>query len=214
MIFNFTNNYQFSTRLTLNNDIIETVDEIKLLGTILTNDLKWDKNTDNIVKKAFARMELLRKLSMFGAPIADLKKVYIAFIRSHCEQSSSVWHSGLTVQNKKDIERIQKFAFKIILKENYRTYQHALNILQLETLEDRRKSLCLTFATKCLGNPKMKHLFPPNNRIHQMVPRKYEHFQISHANTERLKGSPIIYMQNLLNEEVNRRMESDKIWND
>ena len=60
----------------------------------------------------------------------------------------------------------------------------------------------------------MKHLFPLNNRIHQMVPRKYEHFQIFHANTERLKGSPIIYMQNLLNEEVNRRMESDKIWND
>ena len=92
---------------------------------------------------------------MFGAPITDLKKLYLYFIRSHCKQSSSVWHSGLTDQNKKDIERIQKMAFKIILKENCRTYQHALNILQLETLEDRRKSLRLTFATKGLSIQKL-----------------------------------------------------------
>ena len=68
------------------------------MGTIVTNDLKWDQNTDNIVKKAFARMEQLRKLSMFGAPIADLKKVSITFIRSHCEQSCYgivVWQSKI-----------------------------------------------------------------------------------------------------------------------
>ena len=47
-----------------------------------------------------------------------------------------------------------------------------------------------------------------------MIPRKSEHFQITHANTERLKDSPRIYMQNLLNEEVNRRLESDRIWKD
>ena len=105
-------------------------------------------------------------------------------------------------------------AFKIILKENYRTYQHALNILQLKTLEDRRKSSCLTLATKCLSNSKIKHLFPPNNRTHQMIPRQNKHFQITHANTERLKESPIIYMQNLLNEEVNRIIEIDRIWKD
>ena len=28
-----------------NTDIIETVDEIKLLGTVITNDMKWEKNT-------------------------------------------------------------------------------------------------------------------------------------------------------------------------
>ena len=57
-------------------------------------------------------MQLLRKLSGFGAPISDLKIVYITFIRSVCEQSSSVWHSGLTQQNEEDLERIQKIALK------------------------------------------------------------------------------------------------------
>ena len=47
-----------------------------------------------------------------------------------------------------------------VLKDNYRSYQHALNFLQFETLENRRKELCLKLARKCLGNPDMKHLFP------------------------------------------------------
>ena len=57
-------------------------------------------------------MQLLRKLFGFGAPISDLKLVYISFVRSVCEQSSSVWHSGLTLQNEEDLERIQKVALK------------------------------------------------------------------------------------------------------
>ena len=43
MVFNYTHNYQFTTRLNLNNEILETVKETKLLGTIITDDLKWGK---------------------------------------------------------------------------------------------------------------------------------------------------------------------------
>ena len=78
--------------------------------------------------------------------MADLKKIYLTFIRSHCEQSSNVWHSGLTDLNKSDLERIQKVALKIILKEKYINYQNALMLLDLETLEERRKELAITFA--------------------------------------------------------------------
>ena len=34
MIINFTNNYQFTTRLILNSTKIEVVDKIKILGTV------------------------------------------------------------------------------------------------------------------------------------------------------------------------------------
>ena len=111
MVFNFTNNYQFGTRLKIDNQIIKTISETKLLGT---SDLKWTQNTSHIVKKAYARMELIRKLSSFGALMSDLKQVYIAFIRSLCEHSSWVWHSSLTLQNEEDLERVQKVALRII----------------------------------------------------------------------------------------------------
>ena len=93
-------------------------------------------------------MELIRKLASFGALVCDLKQVYITFMRSVCEQSSSVWHSSLTEQNKEDIERIQKIAFQIILKENYKNYENAQTILELDTLKCRRIELCLAFTKK------------------------------------------------------------------
>ena len=50
-----------TTILTVKDQAVAIIDSTKLLGTILTNDLKWDLNVDNIVKKANARIELLRK---------------------------------------------------------------------------------------------------------------------------------------------------------
>ena len=88
-----------------------------------------------------------------------------------------------------------------------------MNLIDLQSLKDRRNILCLSFAKKCLGNKKIKHLFPPNNRTHQMLPRNIEDFQVLHANTERLKNGPVIFMQNLLNEEVQRKKDQDHSWN-
>ena len=40
MIFNFSKNYQFTTKLAVNDKNIELVKETKLLGTVITDDLK------------------------------------------------------------------------------------------------------------------------------------------------------------------------------
>ena len=76
LLFNFKDKYQFSTRLSLNNKVIEVLESTKLLGTIITTDLSWDQNTMNIVKKANARMELVRKVASFGASVDDLKNIF------------------------------------------------------------------------------------------------------------------------------------------
>ena len=72
--------------------------------------------------------------------------IYVSFIRSLLEQSCTIWHSGLTDDNRNDLERVQKSALKIILKNKYKSYQNALNFLELENLENRREFLCLKFA--------------------------------------------------------------------
>ena len=186
-MFNFTNIYQFRTRLKIDNETLETVENTKLLGTTITSDLKWDLNTNRIVQRAYAKMELLRKLSGFGAPISDLRNIYVTFVRTQCEQSCCVWHSGLTQENEDDLERVQKVAMKIILKNDYKNHENALNILELQTLKERREELCLSFARKCLRNEKMKALFPPNKKIHTMTSRDSNHFEVFHSNTERKK---------------------------
>jgi hypothetical protein len=140
VIFNFTKKYQFSTRHSIQNEVLQIVPEAKLLGTIISNDLKWLKNTENIVKKANGRMELLRRITRFGASWEELKNIYILYIRSLLEQSCTVWNSGLTEENIHDLERIQKSACKLILQDSYKSYDNALKLLDLENMEDRRES--------------------------------------------------------------------------
>ena len=207
IIFNFTNNYQFTTRLSINNKDIDIIDSTRLLGTIIQKDLKWDLNTAEIVRKANARMELLRRVSSFGAPIQDLKNIYVLFIRSLLEQSATLWHSSLTKENEEDLERVQKNAFRNILQDKYETYQNAMNILDMEKLSDRREELCLSFALKCLKNPKTANMFPENKKTHQMETRDPEKYEVQHAHNERLKNSAIIYMQNLLNIHQNNQCQ-------
>ena len=199
IIFNYTTKYQFTTRLKVNQQPLEILESTKLLGTIIQNDLKWEQNTANIVTKANARMELLRRVASFGASKDDLKNIYILYVRSLLEHSCTVWHSSLTGEDISDLERVQKSAMKVILQENYNGYRNALNSLDLETLFMRRENLCLKFAQKCVQNKKTKHMFPLKNKTHKMEIRNSEKFKVQYANTERLKDSSIPYIQHLLN---------------
>ena len=59
MIFNFTDIYEFTTRLELNNEIVEVIKSTQLLGTIIITDhLKWDLNTATIVKTSWGSARL------------------------------------------------------------------------------------------------------------------------------------------------------------
>ena len=104
----FTKKHQFSTRLALNGKTIDTVKEFTLLGTILTNDLKWNKNTKHLVRRAYARMELLLKMSEFTKSKQDKLHIYKTYIRSVLEQSCVVWILNITKHNERELERVQK----------------------------------------------------------------------------------------------------------
>ena len=82
---------QFTTKLSVTEKPIAIVKETKLLGTYLTDDLKWNKNTSETVKKAFKRMQLLTRAASFTSCKKDLRKIYLIFIRSILEQSAVAW---------------------------------------------------------------------------------------------------------------------------
>ena len=113
LIFNYSRNYQFSTDLKLEYKVIETVFETKLLGTIITIDLNWNKNTQSIVKQSNKRMGFLYKASKFTNNSNDLKKIYMLQSRSKLEQSAMLWHFGLSQKNRNQLERVQKSALRV-----------------------------------------------------------------------------------------------------
>ena len=210
IIFNFSKKYQFTTNLSVNEKEIELVEEVRLLGTIITKDLKWNKNTKELVRRGYQRMQLLNKAATFSSNIGDLKSIYQTYVRSVIEQSAVVWHSSLSMKNRKDLERVQKAAVRVILKNNYKSYKSGLKVLGLETLEDRRERICLRFAKNCLKDKKLKNLFPIRKSKHNMKKRKVKKFQTNKTNTKRYEKSSIPYMQKLLNKENDEKMQMMK----
>ena len=200
MIFNFTEDFQFSTRLYMENNLLEIITSTKLLGTIISSDLKWHENTEMIVKKAYKRMLILHKLYSFNIEDQDMVNIYSLYIRSVLEQSCQVWHHSLSEDDITDIERVQKVACRVILGDRYSSYSQALDYLSLEPLTERRQKLCLKFAKKCLKHEKTQDMFPLNQNYDKNT-REREKYVVQHARTSRLRDSAMPQMQRMLNNE-------------
>ena len=131
--------------MNLNDEEIETVEQMKILGVVISSDLKYSQNTQYIVQKAFKRIWMLRRLMNLGASESQLLDIYTKQIRSVFELVVPVWHSSLTSTDSLNIERVQKSAFHVILGQKYNSYNNACSYLKVQTLYERRQHLCLKF---------------------------------------------------------------------
>ena len=201
MLFNFTKQYQVTTNLCLENERIEIVQKMKLLGTIISDDLSWDANCENIIKKVTKRMQLLNKCHSFGASKSEMVTLWISFCRSVLEQSCVVWDSSLTLENISDLERLQKSFCKLVLNSKYESYETSLDKLNLQTLSERKQLLTRKFAKNAVKNKTMQDIFIENKKTHNMETRKSEKWEQKFANTDRMKKCGISTMINLLNKD-------------
>ena len=147
-------------------------------------------------KKGFSSVLMIRRLKQ---------------IRSVLELAVPVWQPGLTIWEEKQIERVQKTTFYVILGDYYQSYESSLKLLGAEPLAKRRESICLNFAKKALKHPKHQHWFsenhiepnlPPPSKTRAgklKVPVKQPKFKPVKARTRRYRDSPIPYMTKLLN---------------
>ena len=119
---------------------IEYISETKLVGVIVSEDLKWHKNTAYICGKARSKLWILRRLLKVNLDLHQMFDVYSK------EMAVPVWHPGLTKKQSADIESVQKMAMKIILQDKYVDYKLACSTLSAKTLEERRLQLCSKFA--------------------------------------------------------------------
>ena len=76
----------------MNNTKLDQVHETRLLGVLITDDMRFEKNTKDICKRAYARLSMITKLKYVGVTNDDLLNIYCLFIRSLLEYCSSVWH--------------------------------------------------------------------------------------------------------------------------
>ena len=201
----FSNNYDFQPELMIKDfkDIVQVTSETKLLGVIVTDDLKWEANTLYICAKAYKKMWILRRMKILDVEPLILLEVYAKEIRSVLELAVPAWHNSLTQKQSAALERVQKVAVSIILsdpitgKSEY-SYEMGLVILDIEPLDERRLILCKRFAKKTL---KSRHgdIFRKNSNQHHT--RLRPQFSTNKCNTERFFNSPINFLTRILNGE-------------
>ena len=173
--------------LSLDGTIIERVSQTKLLGVIISSDLKWDANTEYLHKKSTKRLYYLRCLKRAGVSDNDLLRVYLALVRSVCEYACPVWSTCLTQGQSELLESVQRRALRIIRPGL--PYKDACEYFRIPTLKDRRIKLCEMFFMS---------LCKPEHYLHDMLPearnvayglRNTNKYPVPRCKTNRYKNS-------------------------
>ena len=94
---------------------------------------------------------------------------------------------------------------RLILGDNYVSYEASLEMCGLETLSFRRNKRQLKFALKCVKSDFNKSMFPLNS------PNKKEKFKVNFARTESYFNSAIPQCQRALNCHYQKQDMKNKI---
>ena len=144
-----------------------------------------------------------------GVNIEDLLHNYKQFVRVMLEYCSVVWHSSLTEQQSRSLERCQSVCLRVILGDNFISYEAALEITGLQKLSERRQSRCLGYGLKSIKHPENKRFFPENPNLNlTLSARQREPYIVNFARTKTYQQSAIPYIQKLLNKNAMDKREN------
>ena len=189
----FTKSESILEPITINNTNIEIVLSVKLLGVMISNDLKWNVHVEMICKKVATRLYFLRQLKRTKVPTNDLLSFYTtASIRPVAEYVCPVFHIALPQYLSDQLERLQNRALRII-SNNELSYRQALEVFSIPTLYARREAI---------GNSMFQDICNNNNhKLHSLFPPPYSgtlstwkncKFQVLRFKTNRLTDSFIV----------------------
>ena len=208
--WNFSQNNTPPQNLILNGNIIPSVSKIKLLGVIITDDLKWSENTLHVCSKVNRKLFILCLLKQFGFTREELVIAWTTIIRPVTEYAAPLWHSGLTDSDIYKLERLQKRALGIILgvtylenKRYYRfnyqllSYECVLEKLGLISLSERRNFLTNNFAIQTLKKGIHADMFKEKESV--ILTRNSKKLLERQCKTDRHYKSAIPHMLRFLN---------------
>ena len=151
---------------------------MKIVGFVMRSDMRTCSNTEYLVRKAYKRMWLVRRLKGLGASRFQLVDALQKQVLSVLWLGAPAWFCQTTQQERKDIDRVAKVGLRIIFGEFYGG-----------------------FAAKNARSSKFSKWFQPaarkttntrsvkNSQIYENVP----------ARTARYGQSPIPYLTNIIN---------------
>ena len=200
MMCNTRTKWDFVPELTINQqDNLEIVDQMKIVGYVMRSDMKTSSNTAYLTAKAYKRMWFIRRLKSLGTSTARLLDCLQKQVLSVLWLGAPAWFCQTTENEKKDLNRIAKVGLRIIYGQSYEGFDQMLIKSKMVKPTDQLSKMTQKFATKCANHSKFSQWFEPQP-VNQMKTRnkKQKYLQIP-ARTDRFADSPIPHLTNILN---------------
>ena len=181
--------------LTYNNEILKNIENDKVLGVHIDNNLTWTVHTEFIAKKIASNLWLLSKLKEYLSTEHRVQ-FYKTYIQPHIDYCSTVW-GGTSHSNLNRIYRLQKRAVKIILNYEYNDIASSMNDLKIMNIYERiflRKAKFMFKISKAITPSYINVMFslrPINETIQSLRSVNTSSFQIPRPQKEIFKQSLI-----------------------
>ena len=121
--------------LTYNNDVLNSVENEKVLGVRIDNNLTWSIHINFIAKKISSNLWLLSKLKDYLSTEHRVQ-FYKTYIQPHIDYCSTIW-GGTSQYNLNRIYRLQKRAVKIIVNYQYDNIANSMDELKILNIYER-----------------------------------------------------------------------------
>ena len=144
-----------TSNLSINNEILDMVEETKVLGIVIDNKLKFNSHVSSVISKANSRIYILRVLASSGVDSDNLLRFFKSCILSVLTYCFEAWYNFITELDRKRLERVQNLALKYILVGNFDSYEDRLNAAGISSIQDlylsRSKTLFCRILTRDSG---------------------------------------------------------------
>ena len=176
----------------LQGEQVTGTNKMKILGIELDADCSFKSHIRTLRSRLRSKTWVLSRLRKRGLDCDKLVKVYKTLIRPSVEYLAPVWSSMITAEQAESLERQQIQALKNIYGPNI-----SANKLRtragIDRLSERRRNLSLSFANKCLTNPRTAHWF-----VERPLPI-YSRYHEETVRMDRHRCSPLNHLRKLLN---------------
>ena len=199
MQFNRSKKYDFPPEFTIGgSEVLEVKSELRILGVIVQNTLRWDSQCKEMVKKATRTTWAIRRMKVLGVQQSVLVDYWKSEGRVHLEYGCPVWHSSLTIAQSRSLDRAQRVAMAAITGRWEASHTLQLQNLGLERLSTRRVNICKRFVLSTATDSRHQDLFRPLTSNTRRGKSGTKYHEIS-ARTSFYRKSALPYLTHLLN---------------
>ena len=164
----------------------------------MQDDLKWEAQTKEMVKRATSTTWALRRMKALGVREASLVEYWKSEGRVHLEQNCPIWSSILSSAQSQDLSRAQRVAMAAITGRWESSHTIQLQQLGLEHLGPRREAICKRFAHRTATSSRHQDLFQPITTTMRKGKQVKEYKEIK-ARTATYYKLALPYLTRLLN---------------